>query len=185
MAIQKYRRLSGGRALYLWKTTIAQKWAQQRREQEGRSKSEELPKEYQQHWKVFDKALAKRFLPKRGEDMTITLLPGAPSSINCKVYLLNKKETDVLRKFLTEEEGKGYITQGSSPYTAPVFFVGKKDSEELRLVMDYQELNKWTLRDNNPLPNIRTALENLKGGELFSKFDLQWGYKNLRIKKED
>ena len=41
------------------------------------------------------------------------------------------------------------------------------------------------MRDNNPLPNIRTALENLKGGELFSKFDLQWGYKNLRIKKED
>ena len=104
--------------------------------------------------------------------MTITLLPNAPLSINCKVYLLNRKEMDTLRKFLTEEEEKGYIMTGSSPYTAPVFFVGKKDSKELRLVMDYQEQNKWMLRDNNPLPNIRTALENLRGGELFSKFDL-------------
>ena len=51
--------------------------------------------------------------------------------------------------------------------------------------MDYQEINRWTKRDNNPLPNIRTALENLQGGELFSKFDLRWGYKNLRIKEED
>ena len=117
--------------------------------------------------------------------MKITLLPDAPPVINCKVYPLNKKETDVLRKFLTEEEKKGYIKQGSSSYTAPVFFVGKKDSEELRPVMDYRELNQWMKRDNNPLPNIRTALENLQGGELFSKFDLRWGYKNLRIKEED
>ena len=51
--------------------------------------------------------------------------------------------------------------------------------------MDYREINKWTIQDNNPLPNINTALENLKGGQLFSKFDLRWGYKNIRIKPED
>ena len=117
--------------------------------------------------------------------MRIDLLPGAPTSINCKVYPLNQKETKILKRFLKEEEEKGYITPGSSSYTAPVFFVGKKDSDELRPVMDYRELNKWTRKDNNPLPNIRTALENLKQGELFSKFDLRWGYKNLQIKTED
>ena len=68
---------------------------------------------------------------------------------------------------------------------APVFFVGKKDSDELRPVMDYREINKWTKQDHNPLPNIRTALENLREGELYSKFDIRWGYKNLRIRKED
>jgi len=117
--------------------------------------------------------------------MAIKLLLNAPTSINCKVYPLNWKETDILRKFLMEEEEKGYIRQGSSPYTAPVFFVGKKDSEELWPVMDYHELNKWMERDNNPLLNIRMALENLQEGELYLKFDLHWGYKNLRIKEED
>ena len=106
-------------------------------------------------------------------------------SINCKIYPLNSKETKILKEFWEEEEKKEYITPGSSPYTAPVFFVGKKDSQELRPVMAYWELNKWTKRDNNPLPNIKIILENLQGGELFSKFNLRWGYKNLRIKPED
>jgi hypothetical protein len=40
--------------------------------------------------------------------------------IDCKVYPLNVKETNVLREFLKEEQEKGYIRQGSSPYTALV-----------------------------------------------------------------
>ena len=98
-------------------------------------------REYQKHWKVFSEKLAQRFPPKRQEDMAIELLPGAPTSINCKIYPLNSKETKILKEFLEEEEEKkGYITPGSSPYTAPVFFIGKKDSQELRLVMDYGSL---------------------------------------------
>jgi len=56
-------------------------------------------------------------------------LPGAPKEINCKVYLLSQVEQDQLRTFLIEEEKKGYIYKGSSPYMAPVFLIGK-DSEE-------------------------------------------------------
>jgi len=184
VAIQKCGKPIEGHTLYVRKTTTAQKWAKEGQKQEGQDKRE-LPKEYQKHWKVFSESQAQQFPPEREENMTIKLLPNTPTSINCKVYLLNQKETDILRKFLVEEEGKGYIKQGSSPYTALVFFVRKKDLEELQPVMDYQELNKWMERDNNPLPNIRTALKNLCKGELYSKFDLCWGYKNLRIKEED
>ena len=52
---------------------------------------------------------------------------------------------------------------------APVFFVRKKDLEELRPVMDYQELNQWMQRDNNPLLNIRTVLKNLQEGDDINK----------------
>ena len=51
--------------------------------------------------------------------------------------------------------------------------------------MNYREVNKWTVRDNNPLPNIREALKNLRNKTLFSKFDIRWGYNNIRIAKED
>ena len=71
------------------------------------------------------------------------------------------------------------------PIHGASFFIGKKDSDELQPVMDYREINKWMKRDHNPLPNIRTALENLREGELYLKFDIRWGYKNLRIRKED
>ena len=51
--------------------------------------------------------------------------------------------------------------------------------------MDYREVNKWTIQDNNPLPNIREALENLRNKTLFSKFDICRGYNNIQIAKED
>ncbi len=94
-------------------------------------------------------------------------------------------EQDQLCIFLKEEEEKGYICKGSSPYTAPVFLISKKDSKERRVVMDYCKLNEWVVRDNGPLPNIRTQLKKLTGKQLFIKFDIHWGYKNYQIKEGD
>ena len=184
-ALEKYGRPPRGQALYIRKVTKSQQWAQEARKDKKTEKDVKLPNRYMRYKDVFDEKKAEQFPPIQEEDMKIEFKPGAPAVINCKVYPLNKKEMDVLREFLNEEERKGYIRAGSSQYMSPVFFVGKKDSQELRPVMDYREVNKWTIRDNNPLPNINTALENLQGGKLFSKFDLRWGYKNIRIRPED
>jgi hypothetical protein len=51
--------------------------------------------------------------------------------------------------------------------------------------MDYRKVNSYTVNDNNPLPNIQVALEQLHGKTLFSKFDIHWGYNNIRITEED
>ena len=51
--------------------------------------------------------------------------------------------------------------------------------------MDYRKVNKWTVQNSNLLPNIKEALENLRNKTLFSKFDIQWGYNNIQIAKED
>ena len=184
-ALEKYGKPPKGQALYIRKVTKSQQWAQEARKDKKTEREVTLPNRYIRYKDIFDEKKAERFPPIREEDMKIEFKPGAPAVINCKVYPLNKKETDVLREFLNEEERKGYIKAGSLQYTSPVFFVGKKDSQELRPVMDYREVNKWTVRNNNPLPNINTALENLQGGKLFSKFDLRWGYKNIRIRPED
>ena len=184
-ALKEHGRPAEGQALYIRKTTTSQKWAHQAKDARAEEAGRDIPNEYRRHWQIFNETLAERYPPKRSEDLRIKLHENAPKTINCKVYPLNRQETDILQTFLAEEERKGYIKPGNSPYTAPVFFVGKKDSKELRPVMDYREINKWTVRDNNTLPNIQTALENLQGGELFSKFDLRWGYKNLRIHPED
>ena len=174
-----------GMALFVQKMTFSQKFAREARQKGKNEETKKIPTEFQRHWKVFDSTAVECFPPQREEDLKIELLPGAPTAINCKVYPLNKKETDILQEFLQEEERKGYITQGSFPYMAPVFFVGKKDLDKQRPVMDYREINKWTKWDHNPLPNIWMVLENLWEGELYSKFDIRWGYKNLRLQKED
>ena len=90
-----------------------------------------------------------------------------------------------MKKFLAKELKLGRIKEGPSSYTSPVYFINKKDSEEKHIIMDYRKVNKWTVRDNNPLPNIREALKNLRNKTLFSRFDIRWGYNNIRIVKED
>ena len=111
--------------------------------------------------------------------MTIPLKEGSPDVINCKVYPLTREERELLEKFLAKELELGRIKEGPSLYTSPVYFINKKDSEEKQIIMDYRKVNKWTICDNNPLPNIREALENLRNKTLFSKFDIHWGYNNI------
>ena len=117
--------------------------------------------------------------------MTIPLKEGSSDVINCKVYPLTCEERGLLEKFLAKELELGRIKKGPSLYTSPVYFINKKDSKEKRIIMDYREVNKWMVHDNNPLPNIREALKNLRNKTLFSKFDIQWGYNNIRIAKTD
>jgi hypothetical protein len=63
--------------------------------------------------------------------------------------------------------------------------VPKKDSDELRYIIDYRPLNTVTRKDVTPLPNLAECIEDLQGMELFSKFDVRWGYNNIRIHNED
>ena len=64
----------------------------------------------------------------------------------------------------------------------PVFFVGKKDGKK-RIVQDYRYLNKWTIKNNYPLPLISDILENIGTKKVFTKIDLRWGYNNMKIKE--
>jgi len=53
------------------------------------------------------------------------------------------------------------------------------------MVQDYRYLNKWTVKNNYPLPLILDVLENIGTKKMFTKMDLRWGYNNVRIKEED
>ena len=50
-----------------------------------------------------------------------------------KVYLLSRKERGEVHEFIAEQLRKGYIRPLKSPQTAPVFFVGKKNSKKRML----------------------------------------------------
>jgi len=65
-----------------------------------------------------------------------------------------------------------------------VFFVGKKDRKK-RIEQDYQYINEWTVKNNYPLPLISDIIKNIGTKKVFTKIDLRWGHKNVRIKKGD
>jgi hypothetical protein len=58
--------------------------------------------------------------------MAIKFIPGAPSNIDCKVYLLNRDETNWLIAQIGKELDMGYIKPEGSPITSPTFLVPKK-----------------------------------------------------------
>ena len=142
-----------------------------------------IPPEYKRHSIVFSDLT--RFPPARNEDHAINLLPSAPDSLNCKIYPLTPKETDACKTFLKENLDKEYIDYSTSKYCSSLFFWKKKDTDELRPIIDYRILNSHTKRDNEPQPLIEVILSSLQGKSIFTKFDIHWGFNNIRIRKED
>ena len=88
-------------------------------------------------------------------------------------------------KFIDENLAKGYIVASNSPYRFSTFMVPKKDSKEKQYIIDYRPLNAVTRKDVTPLPNLGQCIEDLQGMEIFSKFDIRWGYNNIRICEGD
>ena len=51
--------------------------------------------------------------------------------------------------------------------------------------IDYQELNKVTIKNKYPLPLIDNLFDQPQGASLFLKIDLRLGYHQLRIREVD
>ena len=63
---------------------------------------------------------------------------------------------------------KGIIVESSSSWLAPAVYTRKKTGE-IRLCVDYREVNKRTRKDAYPLPLINEVQERLAGVTIFSK----------------
>ena len=63
-------------------------------------------------------------------------------------------------------------------------FVPKKGGS-LRLYINYQGLNRITLKNRIPLPLIGETLDRLGGAKIFTKLDLKDAYHRLRIWRDD
>jgi len=83
---------------------------------------------------------------------------------------LSREEREKVREFIQEQLRKGYIRPSKSPQITLVFFVGKKDGKK-RMVQDYMYLNKWTIKNNYPLPLISDVVENIGMKRVFTKMD--------------
>jgi hypothetical protein len=55
----------------------------------------------------------------------------------------------------------------------------------MRLCVDYQGLNKITLKNRHPLPLITKSLERLVQAKVYTKLNVQEAYYIIRIREED
>ena len=51
--------------------------------------------------------------------------------------------------------------------------------------MDYRQLNKVTVKNRYPMPQIDDLMDQIRGADVFSKIDLKSGYHQIRVKEED
>nr|GEV60658.1 hypothetical protein [Tanacetum cinerariifolium] len=103
--------------------------------------------------------------PSREVEFCIDLIPGA-MPVAKSPYRLAPKEMQEVSNQLKELQEKGFIRPSFSPWGAPVLFVKKKDGL-FRMCIDYQELNKLTIKNRYPLPRIDDMFYNCKGHSLY------------------
>ena len=101
-------------------------------------------------------------------------------------YKLSQEELRQLRLQLDELLAKGYIRPSASPWGCPVLMVPKPSNpKELRLVIDYRQINEVTIKDKYPLPDVQCLLDDMQGATVFSTADALWGFWQVPMEELD
>ncbi|GKC48499.1 reverse transcriptase domain-containing protein [Tanacetum coccineum] len=117
--------------------------------------------------------------PNLQVEFQIDLILGA-APVARAPYRLAPSKMKELSEQLKELSNKGFIRPSSSPWGALVLFVKKKDGSFM-MCIDYQELNKLTVKNRYPLLRINDLFDQLQGSSVYSKIDLRSGYHQLRV----
>ena len=103
--------------------------------------------------------------------------------IRTRNYPIPLKLHDAINKEVTDMLEMKVIEHSNSPYSSPIVPVVKPDSS-IRLCIDYRKLNKVTLFDAEPMPNMEEVFSKMSGYKFFSKFDLTKGYYQVPLTKD-
>lgn len=108
--------------------------------------------------------------------------------IQSKIYRFPETHKELVLKEMDKLLKLKVISHSKSHFNSPVWVVPKKDDEmgkQWRIVIDYRALNKITIPDRYPLPNIADIIDQLGKAKFFSVLDLVSGFHQIEIKPED
>ena len=89
-------------------------------------------------------------------------------------------EKEVKRLF----DAKIIVTLRFSKWVANLVPVRKKNGE-IRLCVDFRNLNKVSLKDNYPLPKMDQILQRMVGSQRIGMMDGFFGYNQVKVLPED
>ena len=92
-----------------------------------------------------------------------------------KPYPIPFSMTEVIKEEIENMQKLNVIEPSDSPYCSPIVIVKKKDQTN-RVCLDFRALNRITVFDAEPIPNVEDIFAKLAGNVFFSCFDLTKGY---------
>ena len=97
----------------------------------------------------------------------------------------SQDDSEFIDKEVTRLLAEGIIEPSHSPWRAQVV-VTKDDTHKKRLAIDYsQTINRFTILDAFPLPNISEMVNKIAQYRVFSTIDLRSAYHQVPLKDED
>ena len=113
-----------------------------------------------------------------------TILAKDDRIIKDRIRRLPEKHAITVENQVNEMLRNGIIQESCSPYNSNILLVDKKDGSK-RFCIDFRLLNKNTIKDSYPLPNIDEMIDRCHGCVYFSQLDLASGYWSIPVREED
>ena len=133
-----------------------------------------VPSKYHEFTDIFSKTKAEVLAPHCSYDLKINLEEGAQPPVS-PIYSLLASEQEALKELIEENLNTDFIQSISSPHSALVLFVKKKESL-LYLCVDFHSLNRIFKKNCYPLPLISNLLDSSYKAQVYSKIDLCYTY---------
>ncbi len=134
-----------------------------------------IPAKYADYADVFSSNLAMELFENIGiNEHAIKLIKGKQLSYR-SIYALSLVELEILKTYIKTHLKTRYIRTSKSPTGAPILF-NKKLESSLRMCVDYQDLNNFTIKDQYPVPLIGKSLDRLSQAKRFTQLDLTSTY---------
>ncbi|KAM7300391.1 uncharacterized protein ISCGN_020955 [Ixodes scapularis] len=122
-------------------------------------------------------------------------VPGKTDLVECKLKLTTDTPVQVnqypipfslqeaVESEIQQMLQQGIIEPSESPYQSPVVVAKKKD-KSMRLCIDFRQLNRALISDNEPIPRVDMMFAQLGRSRYFSKFDFSKGYWQVPMHEE-
>ncbi len=144
--------------------------------------SQKILEKYENFADVFDKMKANELSKHDSQDHEINTKSKMSSFES--IYNLFVIEFEVLRDYLDEFSIKKFIVSSFSSTKVSILFI-KKSEDDLKLCVNYKELNAITIKNRYSIFLMNQLLNRLNDVKKFIKLNIQTAYNFIRNKKKN
>ena len=121
---------------------------------------------------------------QRSQILVNTQSTTSSEPVRSKAYPLPYALREQVDKEIDSMLASGIIEPSTASYASPIVVVNKPDGSN-RICIDFRKLNKITVFDPEPMPQMSDIFAELSGILYYSKFDFCTGYWQVPMEEED